>query len=159
MSHNPFMPLPPGPTTAPGQVLNDAVARVQAELLRKDPMTVSQDGWDALEDATAEHLGSVGVLATQIARREKYSQVEKEHVEEAHARMGARPRATLSVFITSTLGGLFAGVGGGTLGNIYTDSPLPTASDPALITSLILSAIGLALVITSIAITIASRRR
>jgi hypothetical protein len=122
-------------------------------------MSVAPDGWNALEAASADHLGSVGVLAIQFARDERLPEVHKKHVDEAHAFIGSRPRATISVFITSTLGGLFAGVGGGTLGNIYTDTPLPTASDPALIVSLIMSAIGLILVVASIAITIASRRR
>ena len=104
MSHNPFLAIPPGPTTPPGQVLNDAVARIQAELLRKDPMTVSQEGWDALEEATAEHMGSVGVMAAHFARKDDLTQVERTHFERAHAFIGSRPRATVSVFITNTLG-------------------------------------------------------
>ncbi len=158
MSQSPFAPLPP-PTTPPGQALKDAVARVKTELERKKLMTFAGDGWDALEVASADHLGSVGVLAVQFARDEGLPEVHKKHVDEAHVFIGSRPRATVSVFITSTLGGVFAGVGGGTLGSIYTDTPLPTASDPALIVSLIMSVVGLILVVTSIAITITSRRR
>jgi hypothetical protein len=159
MSQTPVTPASPGPKTPPGGPLDDAVARVQKELARKGTMSMIQDGWDALEAATAEHMGSVGVLAVHVARRDDLSQVEKTHVERAHAFIGARPRATVSVFITSTLGGLFGGVGGGTLGSIYTGTTVPTATDPALIFSLIMSLIGLALVISSIAITIVSRRR
>ena len=122
-------------------------------------MKMIQEGWDALEAATAEHMGSVGVLAVHFARRDDLSRVEKTHVDRAHAFIGARPRATISVFITSTLGGLFGGVGGGILGSIYADTPVPSATDPALIFSLIVSLIGLALVIISISITIVSRRR
>lgn len=132
MSKNPFTPLPTS-STPPGQALKDAEIRIQNELDRKEPMTFAEDGWDALEDASADHLGSVGVLAVQYAREEGLPEVHKKHVDDAHAFIGSRPRATGTVFITSTLGGLFAGIGGGTLGNIYTDTPLPTASDPALI--------------------------
>jgi hypothetical protein len=95
-----------------------------------------------------------GVLAVHFARRDDLSHVEETHVERAHAFIGARPRATVSVFITSTLGGLFGAVCGGTPGSIYTNTPVPTATDPALTFSLIMSLIGLALVITSIAITV-----
>jgi hypothetical protein len=55
--------------------------------------------------------------------------------------------------------GLIGGVGGGMLGSIYLDPSPPSATDPAFISSLITSLIGLALVISSIATTTASRRR
>jgi hypothetical protein len=159
MTPTPVTPPSAGEKTPPRGPFADAEARVQAELGRKGIMTMSRGGWDALEAATAEHMGSVGVLAVHFARRDDLSYVEQTHVERAHSFLGARPRATVSIFITSTLGGLFGGVGGGTLGSIYTGSPVPRATDPALIFSLVMSLIGLALVITSIAITIVSRRR
>jgi hypothetical protein len=158
VSENPFTSLP-APSTSPGQALDDAVARVQAELDRKNPMAVASDGWDALETASAEYLGAVGVLAIRYARDDGLPEVHKKHIGQACAYIGSRPRATVSVFITSTLGGLFAGVGGGTLGSIYTVSPAPAVTDPLFIFSLIMSLVGFVLVITSIGITIVSRRR
>jgi hypothetical protein len=141
------------------QPLDDARRRVQRELAREGTMTMIEDGWEALEATTGEHMGSVGVLAVHFARRDGLTHVEKTHVERAHAHIGSRPRATVSIFITSTLGGLFGGVGGGTLGSIYIVDACRRSTDPLFIFSLVMSLIGLALVITSIAITIVSRRR
>jgi hypothetical protein len=62
VSQNPFTPLPAS-STPHGQALDEAVGRVQTELDRKKQMAVAPDGWDALEAASLEHLGSVGVLA------------------------------------------------------------------------------------------------
>ena len=123
-------------------------------------MTMSQDGWDSLETSTAEHMGSVGVLAAHLARGQNHTVVEGDHVRTAHATLGARPRATVSVFVTSTFGGLLGGVGGGMLGSIYLDaSSAPTVTDPSFIAACILSVVGLILVVISVAITIVSRRR
>jgi hypothetical protein len=159
MSQTPVTPSSPEAKTPSRKPLDDARRRIQRELDREGTMTMIEDGWDALEAATGEHMGSVGVLAVHFARRDGLTHVEKTHVERAHAFIGSRPRATVSVFITSTLGGLFAGVGGGTLGSIYTVSPAPAVTDPLFVFSLIMSLVGLALVVTSIAITIVSRRR
>jgi hypothetical protein len=159
MSQTPATPPPSAAQASSSPSSDDAQTRIQNELHRKGTMEMLPDGWEALDVATDEHRGSVGVAAIHFARRDGLTHVERTHVERAHAFIGARPRATVSVFITSTLGGLFGGVGGGTLGSIYAATPAPAITDPALIFSLITSLIGLALVITSIAITIVSRRR
>lgn len=159
MSQNPFLPAPVAPTSAPGQPLNDAVARVQDELLHGDPMSVSQGAWEALENATAEHMRSVGVLAVHLARREGLSQVEKTHIDQSHAFIGTRPRASVSVFITSSVGCLVAGIGGSTVGSIIAADPGTPVTDPALLNSLGLTGIGLVLVVISVVITIVTRRR
>jgi|SRR5215213_4139529 hypothetical protein len=158
MSRNPFAPARAASTSAPVKPLDDAVAQVQAELLRRGPMAITQEAWDALEAATAEHMGSVGVLAVHLAHRDGLAQVDKKHIEQAHAYIGARPRASISVFITSSLGSLFAGIGGGIVGSIMAEHPAMPVTNPALLISLALTVIGLMLVVISIVITIVSRR-
>jgi hypothetical protein len=160
VSKNPFTPLPPSATT-PGLALEDAEVRIQNELDRKTkkPITFAEDGWDALEDASADHMGSVGVLAVQYARSEGHPQVHKKHVDDAHEFLGSRPRATRSIFITSSLGCLIGGIGGSTVGSIVATDSSRTVNDPVFLFWLGVAFVGFLLVVVSVAITMVSRRR
>ena len=152
MNANPFLPAQP-PSGPPRHPARDAIDRIQAELNTKRPMTVSHAAWDALEEVTAEHMESVGILSAHMARRQRVTQVEDTHIQDANRRVGGLPHGSLSVFITSTAGGAAVGVGGGLIGSLLTDTPVRDVTDTAFLVAIGLTLVGLILLVVAFAIT------
>lgn len=122
--------------------LRIAAGRIDSELARRPsrPMSMSRQAREALALAHAEYLGALGEESVRLARRDRLTTVDAEHVDQAIRRLGqARSGSTLSDAANS-LGGLLAGAGVASVYSIvFMSGPHSTAE---LLTALALSTMG-----------------
>ena len=116
--------------------------------------------WDALEDAAAEHLGSVGLGAVARARRENLSSVDVVHVSRANGAAGGNSRGATLISISNSMGGVIAGVGLGLLIALF-NRPA-SATPPSMLEilfALIPSLVGGLMPAVAVTLQVASARR
>lgn len=124
----------PQPASVPEPASNpslQAATRIQAELDRKakSPMTFTPAAMEALEEAAAAHLETVGLNAIARARREDLSNVDVTHVKRADEASGGNTRGTTLITVLNSVGGVVAGVG---LALVVTLFNRPASRVPAL---------------------------
>jgi len=133
-----------------------AAARINAELTRSRPMSISPAARARLELVHAEFLGDVGQEAVRMARRASLATVDESHVSQAYERISSGANSNGPATILNTVGGL---LGGAALASIYAiafaDSPHGTAE---IVTALVLSVVGFALLAVGLTLSISRRR-
>ena len=133
-----------------------AAARINSELSRSGPMSISPAARARLEAVHAEFLGDVGQEAIRIARRASLATVDESHVDEAYQRISSKASSNGLATILNTVGGL---LGGASLASIYaiafTDGPHGTAE---IITALLFSIVGFALLAIGLTLSVSRRR-
>lgn len=137
--------------------LTVAAARINAELTRSKPMSMSPAARARIEAVHAELLGDVGQEAVRVARRASLATVDESHVDEAYRRIsgGASTGGGIATLF-NTIGGLLAGAA---LASIYaiafTSGPHGTAE---IVTALIFSILGFALLAIGLTLSLTKRR-
>ena len=145
------MTSPPVPAN-----LAQAAIRINAELTRSAPMTLSLNARTRLEIVHAEFLGDVGQEAIRIARRSGLSTVDEAHVDMAYERISSGSTGSGWATAANTVGGLLSGAGIASIYSItFTPGPHGTAE---IVAALLLSAVGFALVVFGLTLALARRR-
>jgi hypothetical protein len=150
---------PPNSPAAVPTNLAVAALRIDDELHRRhsSPVTLSPQAGAALEVAYAEYLADLGQEAIRIARRDRLSIVDREHVEQAVARLGLEA-ATGSALGNgaNSIGGLLAGAGiASSYALAFTKGPHGTAE---IITAIVLCIIGFSVLAIGMTLTMVNRR-